>query len=773
MLERYNHLRLQRLVPVNPRRVRPGRSNVTVPSDPRAHAQELSRQLERVVITADKQEPGFDPNLLLKIKAVGIQPDDLESIEGLRVVSQEGSELVVLFASQEGLDEFRRRLAQMSRGEVPTRKDIIFAVKGIEGWTPEDRQGPALRQEGIPEEEPFIVDVELWPLERGPRREQMLNYFENWYTKKNIVKIDRVNQENIVMYRLKVTRESLQAILLHRDVRLVDLPPRYQLSVSLVHMSLRDLPEIPSPPDGAPGVVVLDSGVATGHPLLASAIGDAQSFFPGLGPQDESGHGTMVCGLALYGDIEKCLTEGRFIPEFRIFSGRIIDAANRNDTGFVENHIIAAVKYFVEHYNCRIFNLSFGDLRKIYLDGHVRGLATVLDSLAREYQVLFVVSAGNFEGTDVIPVDWRSEYPDYLFSPEARIIDPAPALNVLTVGSLARYEQPRMGQRHPHDVGYQPIARRDQPSPFTRTGPGPRKAIKPEVVEYGGNFSVDLRLSNHVAGPTDGLGEISTSHNFATGNLFKVDRGTSFAAPKIAYLAGLLLRRYPDAGPNLLRALIVAHSRCPEATINLFNGDLEKAFNVVGYGKPDWEKVVYSFENKVTLINQEEIEGESHHFYEIPLPEDFFGPPARRLRRITVALAHTPLVRRTRINYKASAINFRVVKNNSLDNVVRVFRYTPREEREKLIREAGNFIPKARFRNNGTVQAATWDLSQVDSRWGENRLFVVVTRTVEPWAKDIFDREPYALVVVIEDCSNQQVRYYSQVRQILRARVRV
>ncbi|MDQ0287834.1 hypothetical protein J2Z49_002967 [Desulfofundulus luciae] len=96
-MERYNHLRLQRLVPINPRRVRPGRSNVTVPSDPRAHAQELSRQLERVVITADKQEPGFDPNLLLKIKAVGIQPDDLESIEGLRVVSQEGSELVVLF----------------------------------------------------------------------------------------------------------------------------------------------------------------------------------------------------------------------------------------------------------------------------------------------------------------------------------------------------------------------------------------------------------------------------------------------------------------------------------------------------------------------------------------------------------------------------------------------------------------------------------------------------------------------------------------------------
>ncbi len=30
-----------------------------------------------------------------------------------------------------------------------------------------------------------------------------------------------------------------------------------------------------------PGLVILDSGLTTGHPFLAPAVGDAQSFLPG------------------------------------------------------------------------------------------------------------------------------------------------------------------------------------------------------------------------------------------------------------------------------------------------------------------------------------------------------------------------------------------------------------------------------------------------------------------------------------------------------------
>ncbi|HXH09454.1 MAG TPA: hypothetical protein VNP04_06805 [Alphaproteobacteria bacterium] len=84
-----------------------------------------------------------------------------------------------------------------------------------------------------------------------------------------------------------------------------------------------------------------------------------------------------------------------------------------------------------------------------------------LDTLARELGVLFLVPTGNFEGTDILPVDWRIEYPRYLLRPEAALIDPAPALNALTVGSLACWDATFNAQRYRNDPGEQPIARRD------------------------------------------------------------------------------------------------------------------------------------------------------------------------------------------------------------------------------------------------------------------------------------------------------------------------
>lgn len=766
----YDHLPFSRLEPVNQRRVRPGFSTTTPPSDPKAFAADISGQLSRAVEEAKKEIPGFDPRLLLKVRALGIRPSDLEAIEGLTVISQEGKDLLVLFAKEEGLNEFKNRLDQIARGEIPTRKDIMYAVKGWENWSEEDRIGPALRRHGIPAQEPFRVDVELWALERRDERSSMLAAFEARCRENGLKQLDRLTQETIIMYRLEVSRAGLEFLLSHRDVRMVDLPPVYQLEVGLTHVSVQDLPEVPPPEASAPGITVLDSGLNTNHPLLGPAVGDAQSFLPGLGPEDENGHGTMVAGLVLYGDVEQQLRSGRFIPELRLFSGRITDASNYSP-GFLENRLIEAVDYFTKEYGCKIFNLSIGDVQKPYTGGHVRGLAAVLDTLVRQYNVLFVVSAGNFWGTEEFPKDWRGQYPDYLLTDEARIIDPAPALNVLTVGSLAKYEQPRLGQRFPNDVNYQPVARCDQPSPFTRSGPGPGDAIKPEVVEYGGNFSVDLRTQPNKLLPNDLLGELSTFHEYTGGRLFVVDAGTSFATPKVAHLAGRLLKRYPEAGPNLLRALIVAHAAIPDASRELLQDD-SKEMNLVGYGKPDWDSVIYSVDSRVTLYCQEKISGQTHHFYEIPLPEDFFGGRARRKRYITVALAHMPLVRRTRIEYKGSNINFRVVRARYLDDILPIFRYTSKEEREALLPEAGKFKPTPNVRNKGTVQAATWQIKQVDSRWEDGRLFIVVTRAVEPWAEQIFEEEDYALVVVLKD-ESEQVRYYTPVRQLLRARIRV
>jgi hypothetical protein len=74
---------------------------------------------------------------------------------------------------------------------------------------------------------------------------------------------------------------------------------------------------------------------------------------------------------------------------------------------------------------------------KVYDGRHVRGLAYTLDRLTREIGVLFVVPTGNLHLSE-LPADARERYPDYLLADFARLLDPATALNALTVGGIAQ-----------------------------------------------------------------------------------------------------------------------------------------------------------------------------------------------------------------------------------------------------------------------------------------------------------------------------------------------
>ncbi|MGD0961987.1 MAG: S8 family peptidase, partial [Methylomonas sp.] len=468
----------------------------------------------------------------------------------IEFVSQENDEVVVAFISQSALQSFEARLASIANNEYVTNKQIYYALQGMSAWTAEDRTGWSLKQEGFPETETFYLDLELWPIEDNAKERQLLwSKFESWLKENGYEFPDSVKQPGLTIYRVRCDRQQAELLLHHRDIRIVDLPPRFGLDRKYLGLDIQQFPIPPSPLPNAPGVVVLDSGLATGHPLLGPAVGDAQSFLPGHMAADESGHGTHVAGIALYGDLTKSIEAGSFIPELRLFSGRILDKENENN-GLVENHIDAAVRYFVTEYNCRVFNLSFGDSRKPYLGGHVRGLAYTLDRLSRELGVLFVVSTGNVLPGQLDGLTWRQEYPDYLTHDDWAIIDPATALNVLTVGSLARWEASLNAQRYNHDPAELPIAKTEQPSPFTRHGPTVGGAIKPELVAFGGNWVLNARSgANHIH--DQGLGELSTNLDFAQGNLLGLKCGTSFAAPHITHLAGKILSEHPEASANL------------------------------------------------------------------------------------------------------------------------------------------------------------------------------------------------------------------------------
>lgn len=771
MPESYPHLQLIREQPVNPRRPRRAHIRVLEPDDVRTFAAQLRQSLQAAQEQAAQDLGGFDARRLIKLElSTPLDPAEFQRISReIEIVSQEDGMVVLAFATEEALAQFEARLTTLAAGGRPTYRNLLYALRGFDRWTEEDRTGWALKQEGWPNESPFMLDVELWPLALDIEPDRNWQAFEAWLRQQGIEKLDAVRQPELMLYRVRATLDQAAMLLRHRDVRTVDLPPRHGLEISVLQTDSQNLPAVPEPPPGAPGVVVLDSGLATGHPLLVSAVGDAQSFLPGVGITDDHGHGTHVAGIALYGDVETALQAGTFVPTLRLFSGRILDANNTNDSRLIENQVDQAVRYFYREYSCRIFNLSYGDKRKPYDGRHVRGLAVTLDALARELGVLFLVPTGNFEGTDTLPADWRSEYPRYLLRPEAALIDPAPALNVLTVGSLARWDATFNAQRYRNDPGEQPIARRDQPSPFTRSGPSVGRAIKPELVAYGGNWAVNVRTANQWI-VRQGLGELSTGKDFVSGRFLAEQAGTSFAVPHVAYLAVRILAEHPEADTNLLRALLVAHARWPAPCEELLP-DKDERLRLCGYGKVEDTALERSTEQEVTLIARDAIPDRCHHFYEIPLPESLLEG-RQRTREITVALAYSPAVRTTRITYKSCQMEFRLVRDDSIDYVTRMFNAaTSREEYQRIPELPGAHIGP-RNRGAATMQADTWAFRRVNARGRAQRLFIVVTRIDEAWGRELtLIQEPYALVVVLRDRENAEARLYTQIQARLRARV--
>ena len=515
------------------------------------------------------------------------------------------------FATETQLEEFSAKLAGLAVGEQVTYKNLLYALRDFDRWTPEDRTGWALGRFGFPDEEPFVIDAELWPLTRKKDAERLVGAFTDWVEDNSGKVLDSVRQPYLTIYRIRCGRALAEDLLNHRDVRTLDLPPRVGLQPSLLLTDVQELNDVPSPPSDAPGVVVLDSGLVAGHPVLAPAVGDVQSFLSGTSGEDSHGHGTFVSGIALYDDIADCLRSRRFVPQLRLFSGRMLNEYNKGDTDLIHNQLERAVRYFVENYGCRIFNLSFADINKPYQGRHVSGLAVTVDALSREHNVLFVVPTGNYDGEEDRPMDWLGDYPSYLTENSSVILDPAPALSAITVGSLARYER---YERWPDDPGYRAVARVEQPSPFTRHGPSVNGAIKPDLVDFGGNFMVDLRTGGNPMPGQQGVGELSTSRDFAVGRPFAEHSGTSYAAPRVANAAANILAELPNASVDLCRAMLVTHARVPYACKDLFDGDDKALLNLIGYGLVDRSALYRSLDDCVSLWAEEAIENRRHHF---------------------------------------------------------------------------------------------------------------------------------------------------------------
>ncbi len=91
------------------------------------------------------------------------------------------------------------------------------------------------------------------------------------------------------------------------------------------------------------------------------------------------------------------------------------------------------------------------------------------------------------------------------------------------------------------DVDTESFAEKDQPSSLTRTGPGLWRMIKPDVVEYGGDFIKEKNANPLISINSESAIEVVKT-TLGGGNAIGHDLGTSYAAGKVTHIAGKILK---------------------------------------------------------------------------------------------------------------------------------------------------------------------------------------------------------------------------------------
>ncbi len=359
-------------------------------------------------------------------------------------------------------------------------------------------------------------------------------------------------------------------------------------------------------------VVILDSGVNNGHVLLRDILNDKDciSYKKEWGTDDHEsydGHGTPMAGIVAYNNLIHALeSTGAVELKHRLFSVKIYppenNTAERNYGPYTQGSMALAEGQMPDRrlVFCMAVTTNF-DIDQGRPSSWSADIDDYTSGRIDEVRRLIIISSGNLNGN-------YNDYPSE--NKQFTIRNPAQAWNALTIGAITELTDIK-DTKH---KSYKRLAERGQLSPFSSTSYSWKEKkkwpIKPDVVFEGGNVVVHPELSG-ITLPD--LSLLTTSKD-SQKNQFALINATSAAAAQASWMAARLWVEYPNAWPETIRGLIIHSAIWSDEIIKQFGINLSsknsiaELLRIVGYGKPDLEKALYSAGNYLTLIAQQEIQ---------------------------------------------------------------------------------------------------------------------------------------------------------------------
>lgn len=439
-------------------------------------------------------------------------------------------------------------------------------------------------------------------------------------------------------------------------------------------------------------------------------------------------HGTFVASRIVYGDsIKDQISIGSLSPDVRLLSvciNRFDDLGNKERVTIDE--LISLIRSTVErwHNQIRVYNLSLSctpqksSSSPTIRDDVVHQLASEIDFLSRKYDVLFVICTGNIPYSEQQTVP-DTPYPSYFEGDESRIMSPGEAMLGLTVGSIALEEAAGS------------MAKKEEPSPFTRRGPGFSGYYKPDLVAHGGNCGNNW--TQH-----DFLNVTGFSDN---GDHLSYARGTSFSAPIVTRLAAKIFEIVPSASACLVKAMLIHFCQ----KIPSENFEEEALDKLYGHGFPITDLITASTQNMQSFLYQGEMD--YRDMVEIPfyVPSVLINRSVRDKVKVKVTISFYPETSAVlKSGYCKSHIRTKIIKLDqdgeskdvafSASNVLNEDRYSTVIKMEKVFSRA--------------ISSGEWKILVAhESRWtlrNPNTKFAVVVTVEDP--KNDPDIDIYAAI---------------------------
>jgi len=715
----------------------------------------------------------------------------------LMAPSAEKESLVV--SRKEDLAKLDKRLEEFVADQVsdrPKSTEFVTGVNSISIADPKDRLSPDLASEyeELVTEEFVIFEIEVasFAMQSSTRAREVKATLEE--LRQFLGAVDgRVYETDFACSGARAVLSSTGAKLKAlvddprwwRRIVFFDKRPQFQTFQNVYQNFSISNSTITAPPSDAETICIIDTGVAAANPFLENVLRTdiSRSFLDGFTPDTDSvGHGSGVASLAAYYQIDMTAGGSNIASAF-VVSARITNDDGQLDTVYTDDDGVHRVrqarllsnmlKDVVQHFRplgVRVFVLSFNIVGHIWSQATQQlvprnsWVARTIDQLSKEHDVIFIAITGNITPSDLNDLVRERAYPGYLVQPLAKLLDPGQAALAVTVGSIAQSERVIVAPAVP-------IAKENQPSPFTRTGPGFDDSVKPDFVERGGNLVNDQQLGiSHNAG---------TNVVMASGQLtppLQHSNGTSFAGPRVAnHIVGIIrdLRAVvPEPSAPLLRAFMALSAISPS---NSPFSNLDDSLNASGYGLPDAARATDCAGHSVVLFHDGSLEADRVALFRIPVPIEI-RDSGRALKLISVSIATAPAVQAWGVaEYLAAKLKFRLFRGDkSVEDIVAMMQREDGDENLASQTRVGD-LPgklKVRRRSVGTLQRDIFEWNDHEEAFSADDYILGVSLSVASWCKADPPIVPIGIAIRIEDTSGICQQLYARVRARVQAQAR-